>query len=800
MKDMTGKITLNPGSRIFWRIAGVIFLSILLIEAVLLVFSWFAERNRKIGAVEESLAAIVSLLDHVNPSVQLDALRDSPDKATNIVLTGYLHISSDGSVNAGGDIIGLQQYSNAQNPVQFNMRSGILTSYLESEDGNDQYWLRTDASWILDYMRSYVLRIFGMVMAVSLFVTVACLVFLKPLLLNSLHRLDQLLIQGKKKGIKFAAPIKKDLSRNDELGSVFQSFAMLRNRLLESEQENITITDRFEMFASMGADCFWETDPQHTVTYIAGDVARVLSLSIEDVIGKRYTDIFVDTRSRSKDALSLSQSLENHGLWEGDIVTIGNNSSPVSVRIVSQPLISASGGLTGFRGTITDICNEIALTQKLEHQATHDELTGLANRRELTSQIQQAITECKKAECGVSLLIIDLDRFKTVNDSCGHSAGDLLIKSLAKIMNDTVLEADTVARIGGDEFAVLLRARSLQESQEVGERIRYLIEGYSFYWNEQVYKVSASIGIAQLSDMLDSQEALMFAADSCCLKAKQQGKNQVQIYSQEDTSSNLFRDEAIWISRILQALEGDGFSLFRQSIIPLGLKNEEEHFEVLLRMKDPHGGFWPPVLFLGVAERNDLMSKIDQWVVNAALAWLARQHLPQDGGFCMNINLSAASLSDTNFRQFLFDRVKQNVDLNRYVCFEITETAAMVNLEETISLLSQLKDLGCQVALDDFGTGFSSLSHIKDMPLDYIKIDGVFIQNIIESKLDQTVVESVARIARVLDIKTVAEFVETESTLRVLESIDIDYAQGYLFSKPEKLDMGENNFYMPKAA
>jgi len=406
--------------------------------------------------------------------------------------------------------------------------------------------------------------------------------------------------------------------------------------------------------------------------------------------------------------------------------------------MLAVPFVEDSGKVIGYRGTVTDISEETRLSAELTYQATHDELTGLSNRRELSNQLQLSIENYKASGEHFALATLDLDRFKLINDSCG------------------------VARMGGDEFAVLLRNSEAQRSEEIAENIRLMIEEFRFIWNNETHRFSASIGMAQANDSLLTLEALTFAADTCCLSAKRNGKNQVINYANLDGEVSTFRDEAEWISRILHALEYDG-------------------------------GYWPPNLFLGVAERNDLMPEVDAWVVNKSLEWLETQTLSDNVDFCMNINLSGASLSDSKFRDFLLKRVDNNKHLNRYICFEMTETVAMASFNETVALLDKLKLQGCKVALDDFGTGFSSLSHIRDLPLDYIKIDGTFIRDIVNNELDQTVVKSVADIARVLDIKTVAEFVEDEETLRLLEGMEIDYAQGYLFAKPEPLDDRSNS-------
>ncbi len=786
-------------SGIFWRITIGIFISILLIEGALLVFSWFTERDRQLAKIEGSLASVVAVLDHSNPAPQLNRLLSSHDNTNNLTITGYQYTDIDGKSHSAGDTNNLSELVSATLPRHFITSTATLSSFKQTNDGSVIYRIRTDASWVKSYMRGYVMRILIMVMMISLFVTCACLVILTPTLIKPLQRLNQLLISGQESGIQSAAPEHKDLSRTDEIGSVFNSLELLRHRVLASEKDNSQITSRFEAFANMGADCFWETDKDTRITYIAGDVHRLFCLSAEEITGLTSAEFVDRIQDRVDHPEQLKEALWKNGTWEGEIRSSLPDTEPASVRILTEPQ-STSGKIDGYRGTITDISKEAALAKELKHQATHDFLTGLPNRRELTQQLTHSIEQYSQDGIDFSLIIIDLDRFKTVNDSCGHTAGDRLIKNLATQLTSIIEDRDIVARIGGDEFAILLCNSDINRSHEVAERIRCIVEDYKFYWNGQPHRVSASIGVAQAANDLITQEALIFAADSCCIKAKKNGKNQVQLYSNQDTTLSVFRDEALWISRILWALENEGFALFRQSIVPVVNDKNENHFEILIRMKNDEGGFWAPFLFLEAAERNDLMPKIDQWVVYTSLDWLSRQEVPDDEGFCMNINLSGASLSDVNFREFLLERVKNNEKFNRYICFEITETTAMAHYEETIALLDNLRDHGCQVALDDFGTGFSSLAHIKDLPIDYIKIDGVFIKNILDNQLDQTVVNSVAEIANVLGIKTVAEFVETESILQMIKKMKIDYAQGFLFSKPEALDQPAEDTDHKKAA
>lgn len=777
-------------SRLFWRIAAGLFASILIIEVALLLYSWFTERERMLDRLDETLHTVSSTLDVANPAPQLNGLISSDSDTAEYQITGFVYLTNNVKRSAGGNTDLIERQLSEQQPEKFNSATGdyIRLISLKPDLSNQErsLWLHVDASSINEYMKDYVARIVAMVILISLFVTGACLVILKPVLINPLLRLDRLLIRGQKQGIRSANADKNDLNRSDELGRVFRSFELLRNQLVESEIHSTKITDRFEEFSTMGADCFWEIDRDFVFTYAAGDTKALFSYKPEEIEGQTFNWLLTNLQKRIPEADSLYQRLIETGHWEGAILPERDNGKPVTVRVSAVPLKTSSGLLTGFRGTIEDITKETELANELIYQATHDELTRLYNRRAFASQLQKSIDDYSNDGKKFSLIAIDLDHFKTINDSAGHAAGDALLKSLADILTDAVSEEDIVARQGGDEFCVLVRSAGRQGAIQIAENIRIGIEHHSFIWGKQTFSTSASIGVAEVNDEIATLEGISIAADTCCIAAKNTGKNQLKVYGEDDLSGFTLRGETEWIARILNALKVDGFSLFRQSIVPVD-QSQEEHFEILLRMHDPEGGYYSPADFLPVAERNQLMPKIDKWVVSNAFDWLATQEIPMGENYCMNINLSAASLSDNDFQSFLLDLVAANEALNRFVCFEVTESAAMGNLERTITLLSALRQYGCTIALDDFGTGFSSLSHIRELPLDYIKIDGSFIREISSNELDQAVVKSVADIARVLRIKTVAEFVDSTEALTVLEKLKIDYAQGFLFSKPREL-------------
>lgn len=776
-------------SPIFWRITASVFASILLIEIVLLVYSWVTERNRVVARLDDALVTVGSLLDTDNPIPQLDKLLNVNSEDSKYTVIGYVYESSSGARSVGGVVADANEQIEAESS-RFDGAQAQYTHFRNralSDGSSDKLWLVVDAAWINAYMQSYVWRILGMILLISLFVTGACLVFLNPLLISPLRRINHALEQGERYGIRKIRRISRDFNRSDEIGNINRSLGRLQQALVNAENEKLRASERFEVFANLGADCFWELDRNFKFTYFSGDTARMFDLAPESIVGRSYKELINNLADRAPNAVNIYESLRRNGNWEGKIKSSDDRKKEISIRVAASLEKNAHGLVIGVRGTINDISAEMKLANELEFQANHDELTGLANRRQLTREIDLCMTQYINEGQLFTLVIMDLDRFKYVNDTGGHPAGDALLKALATKFKSHVRAMDIVARMGGDEFALLLRSCDIESAKRIAEKIRATIEAYRFTWNKEVFSVSISIGLAQASQSLRNKEALIFAADSCCLKAKQQGKNQIQAFSHEDTSFDIFKDEAKWVSRINHAVEHNRFALFHQSIICINDPDKEEHFEILLRMKDDEGGFYPPNIFLPVAERNKLMPIIDKWVVTNAMTWLEDRKLSADTKLCMNINLSAASLADVGFRDFIVKFVAEHKSLAKFICFEITETAAMVNFDQTIALLNDLKSSGCSIALDDFGTGFSSLSHIQDLPLDYIKIDGRFIQEIIDNKVDQAVVQSVSNIAKVLQIKTVAEFVDSEDKLQMLDELQIDYAQGFLFSKPQKL-------------
>ncbi len=434
--------------------------------------------------------------------------------------------------------------------------------------------------------------------------------------------------------------------------------------------------------------------------------------------------------------------------------------------------------------------NEIA---KLRHQANHDELTGLLNRREFTRKLKTLTTA---PQAHHALLYLDLDQFKVVNDSCGHQAGDELLGRLARLFREALNDHDILARIGGDEFAILLEDASLESAQAKAEILRDAVAPFSFHWEGKRFGMSVSIGIAAINPVNEGADCVLSAANAACHVAKRKGRNQIQVYAESTECSSLHREMG-WIARITEAFENDRFRLFYQNILPISSEYGcFDHREILLRMIDEDGQHIEPGEFVPAAEKYHLMPLIDRWVIRTlfarnAVVWrTAFTLLESCKGAAMPlccINLSGASLNDDYFPVFLRDQVELHQIPPQSVCFEITETVAINNLEKVSTLITELKALGFRFSLDDFGSGMSSFSYLKSLPVDFLKIDGSLVKNLDHDKTDYCMVEAINKIAQEMGIKTIAEFVGNQGVINKLQSIGVNFAQGFNIHQPEHL-------------
>jgi diguanylate cyclase (GGDEF)-like protein/PAS domain S-box-containing protein len=446
-------------------------------------------------------------------------------------------------------------------------------------------------------------------------------------------------------------------------------------------------------------------------------------------------------------------------------------------------------GETELRVVCRDVTEARTLSEELSYQASHDELTGLVNRRELEKRLARVLDTASSDHSEHALCYLDLDQFKVINDTCGHVAGDELLRQLGELLPRRVRRRDTLARLGGDEFAVLMEHCSLMQARRVANSLRESVDEFRFLWQGRIFSVGVSIGLVPILAGSDSVSGVLRAADTACYVAKDQGRNRIHVYHEGDLELARRHGEMEWVSRVTEAVENDGFDLWCQPIAPLqpAVVGTEEHYELLLRLRDADGGAILPGAFLPAAERYNVATRVDRWVVRAALEWLTDHLDALPGPTRFSINLSGHSIADETFLDFVTDTFEATDVSPEIICFEITETAAISNLASATRFIGTLHEAGCRFALDDFGSGLSSFAYLKHLPVDYLKIDGVFVKDILDDPIDMAMVRSIYDVARAMNKLTIAEFVDDAGVLEKLREIGVHYAQGYVVGRPQPL-------------
>jgi len=444
-------------------------------------------------------------------------------------------------------------------------------------------------------------------------------------------------------------------------------------------------------------------------------------------------------------------------------------------------------GEKAIQAAVIDITDRKQADNRLTHQANHDALTGLVNRREFERRIKQLLSSSKQSNDEHALCFMDLDQFKVVNDTCGHAAGDELLRQLTSVLKDIVRNRDTLARLGGDEFGVLIEHCSLDDAHRVTTSLQEAIQDYQFSWQDHTFKVGVSMGLVPITKNTPNLAELLSNADAACYVAKDKGRNRIHVLHAGDSEIARRHGEMQWVARINQALEDDRFCLYAQTIVPLN-GSTDTHYELLLRMVDENGEIIPPGAFLPAAERYNLISNIDYWVIEHAFNLLANNpKFLNQIEFC-SINLSGQSLNTPEILKFIITHLDESGIKGGKICFEITETAAISNLSGAKILISTIRGLGCRFALDDFGSGLSSFGYLKNLEVDYIKIDGMFVKDIVTDPIDRAMVKSINEIGHVMGISTIAESVENNEIKGMLRDIGVNYAQGYGIGKPHPFD------------
>lgn len=426
---------------------------------------------------------------------------------------------------------------------------------------------------------------------------------------------------------------------------------------------------------------------------------------------------------------------------------------------------------------------------ELAYQANHDILTGLVNRRGFERHLRSALESSQMDHAEHVLCYLDLDQFKVINDTCGHIAGDELLRQVSVVLASGIRRHDVLARLGGDEFGILMEHCDLNHASEIANSLCGLIENYRFEWEDQRFSVGVSIGVVAITCQENDTIDLLKKADVACYAAKAAGRHCTRLYEEDSAEFSRLHGEMRWVGKINQALEDNRFTLFAQSIVPMNESPEDGlHYEVLLRMVDPVEGLIPPGVFLPAAEEYDLISKLDSWVIENVLLYLHENPDHLDHVWLCSINLSGPSMTQEGFLNSIIEQLDRYHIPPEKICFEITETAAISNLSVATGFIDRLREKGCKFALDDFGTGLSSFAYLKNLKVDYLKIDGVFVRDMINDPIDHAMVKSINEIGHVTGMKTIAEFVENDTIREKLAEIGVDYAQGYGVSVPVEIE------------
>ena len=570
-------------------------------------------------------------------------------------------------------------------------------------------------------------------------------------------------------GVQFTAVI-RDISQRKKLEKVLDKKTQLARVTLESIGEAVLTCDN-----------------HYTITYINPCAEHLMGESSQEIIGQRVNDA-VHLVTDDGSLLNIAESISSGVYIHEDLIFYQPNGKKSIVVIRFSKMYDKNADDLGIVLVIHDVTDERNLRTRLEHQASHDPLTGILNRRAFETILKRTLYETKYQYTNHVLLYFDIDRFKLVNDTGGHNCGDILLKEVVAIVKSFLEPKDGFARMGGDEFVVLFNRDDFEECYKLSENIRKAIHHYRFQWMEKTFSVSVSMSIMDLNQNTQSHADIMGLADAACDTAKDRGRNRIQICHQEDNAVAEKRDEMQWANRLKKAVDEDRLVLFSQAIVDTFDINQIHHYEILVRMLDDNNDIIPPSEFIPTAERYQMMSLIDLWVVRNTFEWMQQLYMKDQLHVGYAINLSGASIGDQEFINRFMDLVQGYELILSKVCFEITETTAITNQHVATMFIEKVKAFGCSFALDDFGSGVSSFAYLKSIPVDYLKIDGMFIRDIMSNHISLEIVKAVNSIAHFMGLKTIAEYVKDEEILSLLKVIGVDYVQGFYIHKPDRIE------------
>ncbi|MGI9287507.1 MAG: EAL domain-containing protein [Pseudomonadales bacterium] len=558
---------------------------------------------------------------------------------------------------------------------------------------------------------------------------------------------------------------------------------------LHEEKERLRLT-----LESIG-DAVITTDANGMVDYINPIAEKLIAYPLAEAVDQPITRVFpiINEHDRQPCPNPVSRCLK-----DGKVVGLGNHTILInrsgdeySIKDSAAPIRGRDGKALGVIMVFSDVTEQRRISKQIAYQASHDPLTELVNRREFDVRLQRAFNRAKENSSVHALCYLDLDQFKVVNDTCGHVAGDELLRQIANVLYQHIRARDTLARLGGDEFGILMENCTFEQAHRIAEALRQAVGQYRFVWEDKIFNVGASLGVVAITESDKSAGDLLMKADTACYAAKREGRNRTHVYQNDGAELSETEGEMQWVSRINHALENDRFHIYFQPI--RSLKGYAGfHYELLIRMKEKNGEIIVPGTFMPAAERYALTTKIDCYVIQRVFRWLNSHPKHFDQLYQCAINLSGLSLGSQEVLTEILEQFGENDIPPDKICLEITETAAIANLSHTNQFMEELRSQGCRFALDDFGSGLSSFAYLKNLPVDYLKIDGGFVKNILKDATDQAMVKSINEIGHVMGKQTIAEFAEDDEIIGCLSEIGVDFVQGFGVGRPRPIEEIEN--------
>jgi len=537
-------------------------------------------------------------------------------------------------------------------------------------------------------------------------------------------------------------------------------------------------------------------DADGRIDYINHSAETLLSQRFDQVMGKAFSEVasLVDETDRRSLGDPVRKALATGGrvtMGRRAVLVPANAGAERSVEISVTPLRSDGKDIVGLVLVLHDTSELRGLTRQMTYQASHDALTGLVNRREFERRLQEAMDSAQTGNVAHALCYLDLDRFKVVNDTCGHTAGDNMLREVASLIKEAVRDSDTVGRIGGDEFALLLVGCPLEKARQIADDVVRSVNDYRFVWKDKIFNIGVSIGLVEIGRDGGAIEDIMNSADSACYVAKKQGGLHVHVYSAREEANARHSGEIHWLQKLQGALRDNKFELYYQPIVHAqagGVRGPA--LEVFVRLEGEKGQPGaPPSEFIRAAERYRLMPHIDRWVVQTVLSALGRGGMKLPTGRSVAINIAGQTLGDSEFLEFVVDCFDHTGADPGDICFEVTEGSVVANLDHARRFIAVLHGMGCEFALDDFGSGLSSFSTLRTLPMDYLKIDGSFINNLAGDSVNQAMVAAMIKLSRSLNFRVVAEQVEDQLSLDTVTGMGIDFVQGFVVGRPQRLSV-----------